>query len=809
MSVLALTLVSSFSGSHIFDHGILRILLKRKRTVIMSCNRQDFLQRADSILYFDETDQLQYQGTYPELKRRHPEWLDGLRNDSKSLEGKTAQERWKLLRNVTKLSLGMRPKETNPSTNALPKCSRPFKRLESSAHLGFCHNFMLQNPTLEEESESTLTLLRRARSTRMSPVKNLAKMAIHNEHRRNMAESPSSPPRFTAQDSMIGLHFAHKFVSRMTSNTSQMSAISGFSDDQDEDFEQDGLMTHHDGSWEEEERGRGRLQYKVILSYFKAGGGINLLLFIVFSIAFQSTKIYTDCLLKRRDESLVTTYMSWCGLALLLSMLANVIGQNLGASARRTLHERLLRHLMRVTPGLFDVLPASRFISRLAQDTFVIDQKLPSCLQRMALVTFICLGALAVNVIQSPIFLAFATPLLLFYWAIQHFYRRSSIELQRIESSTRSPSLSHLSNTLRSLVSLRAFGEETRLTNQYCDFLDANTTAMLLLQSGSRWLAVSLDMAGSVIVFASVLSCLLNRNGRASDESFALALNYSLLIPIYLAWVIKFYTELEHCLNAVERVQEYTVLEQEESSPSLTETPNHFDMTFDNVSLSHGDVLRPDVHHLTFHLPTGQIVAIVGRSGSGKSTIVGSLSGLCRIVEGRILIGGISISDIPWSYLRRQVRFVPQDIHVFAGKTRNILDPEGKLADSEIKKMLAQLDIKNVDLEETVDPFGENLAASQKQELVIAQALLGHPRILVLDEATSALEDDKLLSAKLIKVCRNLNVTLVSVIHRLSNITSYDRILVVGDGRLLEDGNPAELLKKPMGFFSSLYRNSH
>ena len=297
----------------------------------------------------------------------------------------------------------------------------------------------------------------------------------------------------------------------MTSNSSQLSGVSGFSDDQDvDDFEHDGLITNIDGSWEEEDREKGHIKAKIITSYFKAGGIYNFLLFILFSIGFQSTKIFSDFLLKNPQTlgyDFTTMYLSTTAIALVLSILANIFGQNLGSKARKILHKNLLEHIMVVKPYLFEMLPPSRFISRLAQDTFIIDQKLPSSVQRMSLVAFICLGAIIVNAIQSPIFLAFACPLILFYWAIQHFYRRSSIELQRIESATRSPYLSHLSNTLCSLVTLRAFNEETRLTNQFCDHLDANTTALLLLQSSARWLSVSLDMAGSIIVFASVISC--------------------------------------------------------------------------------------------------------------------------------------------------------------------------------------------------------------------------------------------------------------------------------------------------------------
>ena len=764
----------------------------------MASQKKEFLSRAHLILNFGEDGKLENQGSYQDLKRSHPELLKSTGHNLRPIECKTAQERWKLLKNVTKLSIRSKThkKIESPKPASFQK---PFKRLESSAQLGFCHNIMIHSPLVEEELESTQMLLRRMRSTKMKQPTNLAKIAIHNEHKKHLIESRS--PSFSTQETMMGFQFAHKFVSRMTSNSSQLSGVSGFSDDQDEDFENDGLITHHDGSWEEEEREKGHIKSQIFKTYFKSGGWINFALFMLFSIGFQSSKIYTDFLLKNPSQNFLMFYLSLTGLALILSVFSNIFGQRLGAEARKILHMKLLNHVIKVKPYLFEVLPTSRFVSRLAQDTFIIDQKLPSCFQRMSLVTFICIGAILVNVIQSPIFLAFALPLLLFYWAIQHFYRKTSIELQRIESSTRSPYLSHLSNTLCSLVTLRAFKEQSRLTNQFCDHLDANTTALLLLQSGSRWLGVSLDMAGSVIVFASVISCLISFDN--AGETFGLALNYSLLVPIYLAWVIKFLTEMESCLNAVERVIEYTQLDYEEIEDGEDLNDAEYDVRFQKVSLSHGDILRPAVHNVNFEVKEGQKLALVGRSGSGKSTIINCFSGMSKIVQGDVFIGGISIFNLSLKSLRTHVKTIPQNLYVFNQTIKEVLDPNQEFKEEDISKLLEELEMKNVDLNDQVED-----SKSFKQQLVIAQALLAHPKILILDEATSALDDDRLFTTKLFKICKRLNITLISVVHRLSNINEYDRILVIGDGRVLEDGKPLELLKKPMGFFSSLYRNS-
>ena len=94
----------------------------------------------------------------------------------------------------------------------------------------------------------------------------------------------------------------------------------------------------------------------------------------------------------------------------------------------------------------------------------------------MVLVSFICVGAVIVNIIQSPWFLLFVTPSLLLYWAIQHFYRRTAREIHRIESSSRAPCLDQLSNTYSNLVTIRAFKEQRRVFNQFCDSVNANTT---------------------------------------------------------------------------------------------------------------------------------------------------------------------------------------------------------------------------------------------------------------------------------------------------------------------------------------------
>ncbi len=447
----------------------------------------------------------------------------------------------------------------------------------------------------------------------------------------------------------------HHVIMRMTSNT---SAISGFSDDfREDDGEDDGLILSHEPTGVQEKREYGEIGVSVYKEYLMAGGVYHVAAFLVISVAMQAVKVYMDFLL--RDWSLDTegsdgdktlsvsyfySYSMYSLGVLALSCMANLMGQLIGARARRRIHARMLQSLMHCPIDLLEACPIGRVINRFSYDMFVVDQKLPSSVQRLVLVSLICFSALAVNAIQSPAFLLCAIPLIIFYWCLQHFYRASSRELQRLESISRAPVLSHFSDSLSGLVTIRAFGEQQRFINELCEKVDANTTTFLVLQSGCRWLGVALDFVGAAMVFASVIINLIssyhNKNNldpEHSSASVGLSMNYSLLVPIYLAWVVKFMADIENYMNAVERILEYTNLEAEESEYTLQDEEasqtmeelkklGQADIRFDTVGLAHSLDMRAVIQSLNLEIPAGQRVAIVGRSGSGKTTLLMGLS---------------------------------------------------------------------------------------------------------------------------------------------------------------------------------------
>lgn len=204
---------------------------------------------------------------------------------------------------------------------------------------------------------------------------------------------------------------------------------------------------------------------------------------------------------------------------------------------------------------------------------------------------------------------------------------------------------------------------------------------------------------------------------------------------------------------------------------------------------------------MSLTIPAGSIIGVVGRSGSGKTTITRLIQGMYRVQSGLIRVDGLDMRELDISHLRQNIGIVLQDNFLFRGTVRENIGmaksnagiPEivhaAKLAGAEefIERMPQSYDTM---LEEN----GTNLSGGQRQRLAIARALLTNPRILIFDEATSALdpESEAIIQANLRKIARGRTVILVS--HRLSTLTNCDSIIVLERGRIEKMGRHRELL---------------
>ena len=266
---------------------------------------------------------------------------------------------------------------------------------------------------------------------------------------------------------------------------------------------------------------------------------------------------------------------------------------------------------------------------------------------------------------------------------------------------------------------------------------------------------------------------------------------------------------IQNAMIAADRLFEIMDLEREKNENKIKLTPEMIgDVTFKNIQFKYGSRVTV-FQDLSLHIPKGKVTAIVGESGSGKSTLVSILQNLYPIQAGSILLGEYDLKYIENDSLRKLISIVPQKIDLFAG---NVIDNIA-VGDyqPDIKKIIAicsGLGIMEF-IEKLPNGFntylGENgatLSGGQKQRLAIARALYRDPEILILDEATSSLDSSSELHIqRMVNILREKGKTIILIAHRLSTVRQADKIVVLDNGNLAEEGTHFDLLKNKTKYF--------
>lgn len=364
-------------------------------------------------------------------------------------------------------------------------------------------------------------------------------------------------------------------------------------------------------------------------------------------------------------------------------------------------------------------------------------------------------------------------------YAIQKVYLSTSRQLRLLEIEARSPIYSHFLETLEGVVTIRAFGWEEEAKKQHSRLLDTAQSPYYLLSCIQRWLKLVLDLIVAALAVL-VVGLAVSQNGTTSAGLLGVALTNVLGFSQSLTRLVTEWTTLETSLGAVSRVRSFAATTEHEAS-SETSTislglATKGAVVFSGVHAKYTDAPGPyDLNDITFSIPSGTRVAICGRTGSGKSSLMLALLRLLPLRHGNILIDGTDIEHVHPDIVRREIIAIPQQPFLLPGTLRSILDPGAKLNDTDLTSALSKvhlLDLVNERGGLDADIDQQSLSQGQAQLFCLARALLRKSKLVILDEATSSLDAETDSVIRDVMRSEFVDCTVISIAHRVSLVCS-------------------------------------
>ncbi|XP_072448331.1 ATP-binding cassette sub-family C member 8 isoform X4 [Chiloscyllium punctatum] len=528
----------------------------------------------------------------------------------------------------------------------------------------------------------------------------------------------------------------------------------------------------------------------------------------------RNCTLIQDCRFNHSSYTIVFSIL--CCLGIVLCLVTSIAVEWTGLKVTKELHKSLLNKVILAPMRFFETTPLGNILNRFSADTNIIDQHIPATLECLSRSTLLCVSALAVISYVTPVFLIALVPLAVAYYFIQKYFRVASRDLQQLDDSTQLPLLSHFSETVEGLTTIRALREENRFRQQLLELTDTNNIASLFLTAANRWLEVRMEYIGACVVLIAAVASITNSlyYGLASGL-VGLGLTYALMISNYLNWMVRNLADMEVQLGAVQRVNSLLKIETENYEGLLSPSqippnwPDEGEIKIQNLSVRYDSSLKPVLKNVNAHISPGQKVGICGRTGSGKSSFSLAFFRMVDMFEGRIIIDGIDISKLPLNTLRSRLSIILQDPVLFSGSIRFNLDPEKKCTDSVLWESLEIAQLKHVvkslpgGLDAIVTEGGENFSLGQRQLFCLARAFVRKSSVLIMDEATASIDMATENILQKVVMTAFADRTVVTIAHRVHTILNADLVIVMKRGIILEYDTPSILLEQRDGIFAS------
>ena len=594
----------------------------------------------------------------------------------------------------------------------------------------------------------------------------------------------------------------------------------------------------------DEDQASGRITCKIYDRFFRIQGGyllfiIIIILAILVAAANTIGKLYVtdwtdraekkdgDKIKKEDNYKFFIRYSLILFSGVFIQLIKEFLVSYSNYIGTKNLHEKMNFSIIHAPINLFhDIVPIGQILNRLIHDLEFSQEiiwkfnTILGSIIGIIISIYVCFQENRETIYAAPVIILLAILLLLYFIS-------AGRDLNRLNGISRSPIISLFSETILGITTIRTFKQEKPSKKKFYKKLDDHYGVMLYRYGTDNWFCMTLDLISHIYLTYVLIRTILDINNFDS-AAIGLMLDYSIEISEELLEAFEQATQLEKSLVSLERCDTFTHLpienyEDEKLKEKIYDLsdntwPSEGRVKFEDFSIKYREDCDPAIKNINLEINPGEKIGVIGRTGSGKSSLTLSLFRIIEAFEGKIEIDGKNIHDIPLKKLRRSLSIVPQEPFLLEGTLKTNLDPLNLYSESEINEVL-----KNVKLYEMLEhdkanqkttlnginteikEYGNNLSFGCRQLLCVARAILRKSKIIILDEATSSVDQktEDIITNAVDTMFKDS--TVITIAHRINTVKSCDRIIVMNDGEIAEVGKPDDLIKDVNSKFYTLY----